>query len=103
MVNYFNDLRGEENSLENAVIEGSFLRPRPELIKIINPGHEMEILTSVMDWDRLDELYGVTYCPKKGSPGISTRLMVSLHYLKYTFNISDEDTVAGWVENQYYQ
>jgi IS5 family transposase len=76
---------------------------RPELIKIINPGHEMVKLSNVVDWDRLDELFGETYCPDNGRPGMSTRLMVSLHYLKYTFNLSDEDTVDGWVENPYWQ
>jgi transposase, IS5 family len=29
--------------------------------------------------------------------------MVSLHYLKYTHNLSDDDVVAGWVENPYWQ
>ena len=76
---------------------------RPELIKIINPGHEMVKLAKIVDWDRLDELFGETYCPDNGRPGISTRLMVSLHYLKYTLSLSDEDTVAAWVENPYWQ
>ena len=76
---------------------------RPELAKIINPGHEMVKLANVVDWDRLDDLFGETYCPDNGRPGISTRLMVSLHYLKYTFNLSDEDTVKAWVENPYWQ
>jgi IS5 family transposase len=76
---------------------------RPELIKIINPGHEMVKLANVVDWDRMDELFGETYCPDNGRPGISTRLMVSLHYLKYTFSLSDEDTVAAWIENPYWQ
>ena len=76
---------------------------RPELIKIINPGHEMVKLAKIVDWDRLDELFGETYCLDNGRPGISTRLMVSLHYLKYTFSLSDEDTVAAWVENPYWQ
>jgi hypothetical protein len=30
------------------------------------------------------------------------RLMVTLHYLKYTHNLSDEDFVSGWVENPYH-
>jgi len=76
---------------------------RPELTKIINPGHEMVKLATVVDWDRLDELFGETYCPDNGRPGISTRLMVSLHYLKFTFSLSDEDTVKAWVENPYWQ
>jgi IS5 family transposase len=29
--------------------------------------------------------------------------MVALHYLKYTHNLSDEDVVATWVENPYWQ
>ena len=29
--------------------------------------------------------------------------MVALHYLKYTHNLSDDDVVAGWVENPYWQ
>ena len=29
--------------------------------------------------------------------------MVALHYLKYTHDLSDEDTVARWVENPYWQ
>ncbi len=29
--------------------------------------------------------------------------MVALHYLKYTYNLSDEDTVLGWLENPYWQ
>jgi IS5 family transposase len=38
-----------------------------------------------------------------GRPSIDTRLMVSLHYLKYTFDLSDEAVVEGWVQNPYWQ
>jgi IS5 family transposase len=38
-----------------------------------------------------------------GRPAISTRLMVALHYLKYTFNLSHEEVVSGWIENVYWQ
>jgi IS5 family transposase len=30
-------------------------------------------------------------------------LLVALYYLKYTFDLSDEDIVAVWVENPYWQ
>jgi IS5 family transposase len=30
-------------------------------------------------------------------------LMVALHYLKYTLDLSDEQVVRGWVENPYWQ
>ena len=72
---------------------------RPELVKIIDPSHGLVKLAKVVDWDRLDEMFGKTYCPDNGRPAISTRLMVSLQYLKYTYNLSDDDVVAGWVEN----
>ena len=76
---------------------------RAQLSNIIDPNHGLVKLAKVVEWDRLDELFGATYCPDNGRPGVSTRLMVSLHYLKYTHNLSDEDVVANWVENPYWQ
>ena len=29
--------------------------------------------------------------------------MNALHYLKYTYNLSDDDVVQGWLENPYWQ
>ena len=72
-------------------------------MQIIDPGHGLVKLGNVVDWDRLEEVFGSTYCPDNGRPAISTRLMVALHYLKYTHNLSDDDVVAGWVENPYWQ
>jgi len=74
-----------------------------ELINMINPSHSLVKLSKTIDWDKLDEVFGKSYCVDNGRPAISTRLMVSLHYLKYTFNLSDEDVLDGWVENPYWQ
>ena len=76
---------------------------RIELSKIIDPHHSLVKLSKVVDWDRMDELFGKTFCPDNGRPAVSTRLMVSLHYLKYTHNLSDDDVVSAWVENPYWQ
>ena len=76
---------------------------RLELTLIIDPGHGLVKLSQTVNWDHLEEVFGTTYCPDNGRPAVSTRLMVALHYLKYTFNLSDEDVVAGWVENPYWQ
>jgi len=76
---------------------------RVELSRIVNRGHGLVKLAEAVDWDRLDEMFGSTYCPDNGRPGVSTRLMVALHYLKYTHNLSDEDVIAGWIENPYWQ
>ena len=74
-----------------------------ELMQIIDPAHSLAKLAKVVDWDQLEEVFGSTFCPDNGRPAISTRLMVALHYLKYAHNLSDEDVVAGWVENPYWQ
>jgi len=76
---------------------------RVELSRIVDSTHGLVKLTNVVEWDRLDELFGSTYCPDTGRPAVSTRLMVALHYLKYTFNLSDEDVVEGWVEYPYWR
>ncbi len=76
---------------------------RAALVNIIDPNHGLVKLSKVVEWDRLDDLFGSTYCADNGRPGVSTRLMVALHYLKYTHNLSDEDVVATWVENPYWQ
>jgi IS5 family transposase len=76
---------------------------RVELSRIIDRGHGLVKLAEAVDWHRLDEMFGSTYCPDNGRPGVSTRLMVALHYLKYTHNLSDEEVVTCWVENPYWQ
>lgn len=76
---------------------------RPELVQFINPRHELVKLADEIDWQRFEDLFGATYCPDNGRPGVSTRLMVALQYLKYTYNYSDEGVVDAWVENPYFQ
>ena len=76
---------------------------RSELANMVNPNHPLVTLSKAVDWQRLDDVFGETYCPDNGRPAISTRLMVALHYLKYTYDLSDEDVVQGWLENPYWQ
>lgn len=76
---------------------------RSELRQILDLRHAMVKLSDTVNWERFEEAFGATYCEDNGRPGISTRLMVALHYLKYAYDISDEDVVMGWVENPYWQ
>jgi transposase, IS5 family len=76
---------------------------RVELLKIIDPAHSLAKLSGVVDWEQLEKVFGSTYCPDNGRPAVSTRLMVALHYLKYTHNLSDGEVVEAWVENPYWQ
>jgi IS5 family transposase len=74
-----------------------------ELERLIDMSHPLVRLGHKMDWSSFEQTLGVTYHPTLGAPGISTRLMVALHYLKFQHDLSDEDVVAVWVENPYWQ
>lgn len=76
---------------------------KTRLANLVNARHPMVRLAQEIDWQSFDEHFGVYYRSGKGRPAISTRLMVSLHYLKYTHDLSDEAVVRGWVENPYWQ
>src|ERR1700686_1945045 len=74
-----------------------------DLAELINMSHALVPLGDVIDWDSFERSLDSTYHPSHGAPGISTRLMVALHYLKYQHDLSDEEVVALWVENPYWQ
>jgi IS5 family transposase len=74
-----------------------------DLEQLIDMSHPLVRLGHFIDWQSFEQTLGSTYHPRHGAPGISTRLMVALHYLKYQHDLSDEDVVALWVENPYWQ
>src|ERR1039457_4179863 len=70
---------------------------------MIDLDHPLVRLGMRIDWASFEEALGATYDPTQGAPGIPTRLMVALHSLKYQHDLSDENVVAAWVENPYWQ
>lgn len=76
---------------------------RPDLGAFIDLNHPLVILGRQMDWDSFEQALGKTYCPDTGAPGLPTRLMVALHYLKYQHDLSDDATLELWVQNPYWQ
>src|SRR5665213_31233 len=74
-----------------------------DLEQLIDLQHPLVVVGRQIDWGRFDQLLNPSYDAKLGAPGLSTRLMVALHYLKYQHDLSDEDVVTGWVENPYWQ
>jgi len=74
-----------------------------DLEQLIDSSHPLVRLGQCIDWSSFEQTLGDTYDPIQGAPGISTRLMVALHYLKYQLDLSDEVVVAAWVENPYWQ
>ena len=75
---------------------------RERLEAIIDPHHTLVRLAGLVPWPRFDEAFGRFYRPI-GRPAKPTRLMVGLHYLKHVHDLSDEEVVARWVENPYWQ
>jgi transposase, IS5 family len=75
---------------------------RNRLDNIIDMRHELVRLAGLIDWKRFDEAFGGLYA-EKGRPGLPTRLMVGLHFLKHARGVSDEQVCAQWIENAYFQ
>jgi IS5 family transposase len=73
------------------------------LENIIDTGHKLVSLSDQIDWRFLENKFGEVYIPYKGRPGLPTRLMAGLHYLKGMFALSDEELVEGFLENPYWQ
>jgi IS5 family transposase len=68
-----------------------------------NSPHPLLQLGALIDWTRFDKAFDPLSCEDNGAPGLPTRLMVAIEYLKYTFNLSDEAVVQQWIENPYWQ
>lgn len=73
-----------------------------ELTSMISMEHELVKLSEVIDWESLETHFDAFFSDT-GRTAISTRLMIALNYLKYMNNMSDDDLLANWVENPYWQ
>ncbi|NIT55894.1 MAG: IS5 family transposase [Aliifodinibius sp.] len=76
---------------------------RSRLDQIIDHRHPLYQLANQIEWSYFEEKFGERYVENVGSPGKPIRLMVGLHYLKYTFNESDESLIERFIENPYWQ
>jgi IS5 family transposase len=76
---------------------------RSRLDQIINMNHELVRLAAAIDWAHLEARFGEVYSDGPGMPPLPTRLMAGLAILKHTFDLSDEEVCARWVENPYFQ
>lgn len=75
---------------------------RSRLDQMLNREHPLFVLSHEIKWEVFEEEFGSLYSDR-GRPGIPIRVMVGLHYLKQTFNESDEGVVLKFVENPYWQ
>jgi transposase, IS5 family len=76
---------------------------RARLFSQLDLKHPLVRLAELIDWERFETAFGALYHETAGRPAKPTRLMVGLTYLKHTYNLSDEEVCARWVENPYWQ
>ena len=89
------------------------MKPKPQedhpdlfqtrLDQILDMSHPLCVLSRTIDWSFFEEEFGRYYSENQGSPGKPIRLLVGLHYLKHTFDESDESVLARFLENPYWQ
>ena len=70
---------------------------------MISLDHPLVKLADAIDWSSFNDGLQECFCHDNGRPSLPTRLMVGLHYLKYTYDLSDEGVLHQWLENPYWQ
>jgi len=75
---------------------------RPVLKEIINPNHELVILSNQIDWKEFENSFAELYS-HTGQPGVPIRTMVGLLLLKRIYNLGDETVMEQWLQNPYFQ
>lgn len=76
---------------------------RTELVNLIDQRHELVRLAELIDWEAFSKAWSPQFVSTTGRPALPTRLMAALLYLKHVYALSDEDVVARWCENPYWQ
>ncbi|WP_162265921.1 transposase, partial [Leptospira weilii] len=76
---------------------------RNRLDQILDHKHPLYQISNKIDWEKFEKDFGKNYTEKTGRPGLRIRLLVGLHYLKHSYNVSDERVVEGYLENPYWQ
>jgi hypothetical protein len=75
--------------------QGEMPMERTRLANLLNERHPLVRLARQIDWRSFDEHFGTYYSEGTGRPATSTRLMVSLHYLKATPTTSPRRRFSG--------
>lgn len=76
---------------------------RSHLKQVLSHDHPLYKLAGQIDWTVFEASFGASYSEGMGRPAKPIRLLVGLHYLKHTYNESDESVVERWLENPYWQ
>lgn len=71
--------------------------------EILDHQHPLYKLANIVDWKQFDDAFMMHYSSKMGAPAKPIRRMVGLLILKHLRNLSDENVVEQWAENNYFQ
>lgn len=88
--------KSESGELQNKLFQS-------RLDQILSHAHPLFILANEFNWASFEKEFGKLYNENNGRPALPTRLIVALHYLKYTYNYSDEGLIEHFLENPYWQ
>jgi IS5 family transposase len=90
----------KKKTSDNTMIQSHLFKP---LLKdIVNKSHAFVLLADSICWSDFDEDLSRCFA-STGRESLPGRLMIGLHYLKYTYDMSDDGVLEEWVENPYWQ
>jgi transposase, IS5 family len=73
------------------------------LSQILNPEHRLRLLADIVCWDEPEKEFSGNFTDTKGAPGKPVRLVAGLLMLQHMAGVSDEQAIAIWRENPYWQ
>ena len=74
-----------------------------DLETMLDSKHHLFKLANMVDWSLFENSFAPLFCADNGRPPKPIRLMTGLLMLKHLRNVSDEQVVAQFAENAYYQ
>ena len=75
---------------------------RTRLEDLINPNHELALLSKEIDWNYFEQAFKAYYSDK-GAPSVPIRRMVGCLLLKHLYNLGDDRLPEYWVRDVYFQ
>ena len=74
-----------------------------DLETMLDSKHQLFKLANMVDWSLFENSFAPLFCRDNGRPPKTIRLIVRMHKHKHLRNVSDEQVVAQFTENAYYQ
>lgn len=74
-----------------------------DLETMLDPNHPLFKLANMIGWRGFEKAFSPLYCADNGRPPKPVRLMTGLVILKHIRDVSDEQVVAQFSGNAYYQ